>query len=54
MRDVIEVGTWTQPAAFVVVCATLLLLLYLRFRPAKSGEVRLRGAAGPQVRAGRA
>jgi hypothetical protein len=54
VRDVIEVGTWTQPAAFVVVCATLLLLLYLRFRPAKSGEVRLRGAAGPQVRAGRA
>jgi hypothetical protein len=54
VRDVIEVGTWTQPAAFVVVCATLLLLLYLRLRPAKIGEVRLRGAAGPQVRAGRA
>jgi hypothetical protein len=53
VRGVIEVGTWTQLAAFVAVCATL-LLLYQRFRPAKTGEVGLRGAAGPQVRAGRA
>jgi restriction endonuclease len=53
VRDVIELGTWTQPAAFVAVCATL-LLLYLRFRPAKTGEVRLGGAARPKARAGRA
>jgi hypothetical protein len=53
VRDVIELGTWTQPAAFVAVCATL-LLLYLRFRPAKTGKVRLRGAARPRARAGRA
>jgi restriction endonuclease len=53
VSDLIEVGTWAQIAAFVAVCATL-LLLYLRFRPAKTGEVRLRGAAGPKVRTRRA
>jgi len=51
--EAVEVGTWAQPAAFVAVC-TMLLLLYLRFRLTKAGEVRLRGAAGPKVRAGRA
>ena len=50
MRDVLELGA--QPAAFLAVCVVL-LLLYLRFRPAKTGEIRLRGAAGPKVRAGR-
>ncbi|MDQ3912724.1 MAG: restriction endonuclease, partial [Actinomycetota bacterium] len=52
VRDAVEVGIWAQPAAFVAVCATL-LLLYLRFRPAKTGEIRLRNAAGPRTARGR-
>ncbi len=51
MRDVVEMGTWAQPVAFVAVCATL-IVLYLRFRPTKASAVRLRGAAGPKVRSG--
>ncbi len=53
MGEAVEVGTWAQPAAFVAVCA-MLLLLYLWFRLTKAGEVRLRGTAGPKVRAERA
>ena len=51
MRDVVEMGTWAQPVAFVAVCATL-IVLYLRFRPTKASAVRLRGAAGPKAWAG--
>jgi hypothetical protein len=52
VRDVIEVGTWTQLATFVLVCATL-VLLYLRFRPPKTSAVRLKDVAGPKTRDGR-
>ena len=46
MRDVVEVGTWAQPVAFIAVCATL-VVLYLRFRPAENqrGQVEGRGRA---------
>ena len=53
MLEMVEVVTWAQLTAFVAVCATL-LLLYLRFRPAKTGEVRVRGVVGPKARTGRA
>ena len=52
MRDMVEVVTWVQPTALFAVCATL-VLLYLRFRPAKASAVRLRDVAGPKARAGR-
>ena len=53
MREMVEVVPWAQLTAFVAVCATL-VLLYLRFRPAKTGEVRFRDETGPKARAGRA
>ena len=46
VRDVVEVGTWAQPVAFIAVCATL-VVLYLRFCPAENqrGQVEGRGRA---------
>ena len=48
MHDLVDLVTGPHLAAFAVVGATV-LLLYLWLRPAKTGEVRLRGVASPRA-----